>query len=232
MKSLVAAGIAVLVLASAAAAQTGHDYLWDGGSDDRFDKTKNWDQTGMSPKWPGSRNGVEDDTGYIGNSTNSNPVKLSHELDEEFDWLHLDAGTASAAVSMELLTGGTMEIDEYMRLTAGDSDNETATFKYTDGTLHTMLPQFDMDGGSAALREAVLDIDASLNLSASTDIDCSGYCKVEVASNFLFEAKEVYLVAGSNMTVSDGGTLQATTLTVNNATLQVTDATIQTADPE
>jgi hypothetical protein len=144
------------------------------------------------------------------------------------DDVTVTAGSALAKMSQSGAGAFTADVFALNGSTSAD-----ATAEMEVGSNATFSPtSLVISGGSTEARKALLDFDASVTVAgiSGTDTSFAGYCDVDIASDKYFYGKETYLVSGSDVLVSGGGTFQPTTLTVDNATLQVSSATIQTAD--
>ncbi len=109
--------------------------------------------------------------------------------------LTMTAGDSAGEHAAFVLNGPDLTAGEIELNVASTDFNRTAEFEYDAGTVTVDI--LDLNGGNAALREAVLDIDATLDMTSgqSTDITVEGYCIVEVAENYDFTVDEVEVVA-------------------------------------
>lgn len=209
---------------------------WDGGggTGDWFTEA-NWNAADYPGKDGDNRGASLGDSAALACGTQPS-ITVNQAIPCDINTLAVDADTAGVPVTLTIVNPGSLTT-RGMVTVAGDTASvmadRFAKIVFTSGTFAPY--QMTLSGRDHSSRgHAVLDFDASVTVAGGTGTDTSfaGYCDVELAPNITFTAQEVYLEAGSDVTVSHtaagGGTLQATTLTVDNATLQVSNATIST----
>jgi hypothetical protein len=128
----------------------------------------------------------------------------------------ITAGDTAGEHATLLVSAGTLDVNGEVELNASTSVNAETELEISSGA--TFTPNYlDINGGSDANRDAVLDFNESVTVQSSgTDFD--GYCKVDVAASKTFTALGTTIDAlalESDVTIgheSGTGTFSATTM--------------------
>ena len=138
--------------------------------------------------------------------------------------LRIDADTPNADRLFEKAGNGAMSLTGSVMLYGDGGSAGRATFQYTAGSFSAS--DFVMDGPACSGGEAVLDIDATLDMSlGSTDVTAEGYCEIDIASGTSFEVDTMEMVdSDTDWMVTGAGTtsteMSCVTLTTNLARIQ------------
>ncbi|GAF68163.1 unnamed protein product, partial [marine sediment metagenome] len=145
---------------------------------------------------------------------------LNNVPDVEASSLRIDADDAGGDRLFEKAGTGAMSVSGSVILYGDDESAGRATFQYTDQFTDDSFSasHFDMDGRGYDGGEAVLDIDATLDMSPSTDIAAEGYCEIDVENGDTFTVRAVTVDATAGRAqisqVTGTGKVEATSLTI------------------
>lgn len=197
----IALGIGALLISSKGVGAA--DFTWDFGAGDAYwdscnTGNDNWGDTCTSDFWPGKANNA--DTAQIVRVGVMSAVIVNRDITFELKWVEVNA-TAGAMQLTINDADADIAVDEYIKLVGGNGAGERAEFQYDEGAV-AVTGKFDMVGGNRAGKRAELDMNVSLDLSATTDVNLKGFCRIDLASDVVFEVYDVDMVdAATDFTV-------------------------------